>query len=203
MYGLVRVSLGACNPFVLEAPAAETAAGLSGEWAMRPDCALAKVQTYRGEWRAADNTAGGCTAGLYQFNPRFRISSTSENCQVYLTLSLPDLRFLVPDEVCRNRCMNSSPVQYITCHFRLGSWEPESSRCAWQDAHPELFERYGLRYPSVCVLRGRGTAEVAAGTGTKGGTSFRFENLPTDQSDDQADSASQHLCTVWTRKINV
>ena len=67
---------------------------------MQPGHALAKVRTYRGEWRAADSTAGGCTAGLFQFNPRLRISSTSKECEVYITLSLPDLRFLVPDEVC-------------------------------------------------------------------------------------------------------
>jgi hypothetical protein len=134
------LSLGACNPFVLEAPAAETAAGLCGEWAVQPGCALAKVLAYRGEWRAAEGTAGGCTAGLFQFNPRVRISSTSKDCTIYATLSLPDLRFLIPDE----------------------------------DAQPELHTRYGLRYPSVCVLRRDGTV------GGSGGA-ICFGDLPTDE----------------------
>ena len=64
---------------------------------MRPGCALARVMTYRGEWRAAESTAGGCTAGLFQFNPRLRITSTAAECTVYVTLSVPDLRFLKPD----------------------------------------------------------------------------------------------------------
>ena len=129
------LDLGACNPFALEVPRAEATAGLLGEWAVRPGCALARVMTYRGEWRAAESTAGGCTAGLFQFNPRLRITSTAAECTVYVTLSVPDLRFLKPDA----------------------------------DQNPELFERYGLRYPSVCVLvHGARSSPV------------QFSDLPTD-----------------------
>lgn len=129
------LDLGACNPFALEVPRAEATAGLLGEWAVRPGCALARVMTYRGEWRAAESTAGGCTAGLFQFNPRLRITSTAPECTVYATLSVPDLRFLKPDA----------------------------------DQNPELFERYGLRFPSVCVLRnGAGNNPIC------------FSDLPTD-----------------------
>ena len=106
------LELGACNPFTLAYPLAE-AGGDDGA------VDVARVLSYRGEWRASDGTAGGCTAGLFRFNPRLRITSSAAECSVHMTLTLPDLRYLLPDE----------------------------------GASPELWQRYGLRYPSVCVLR--------------------------------------------------
>ena len=59
----------------------------------------------------------------------------------------------------------------------------------WQDTQPELFQRYGLRYPSVCVLRRRGIAGEAAGTNEERQRMFRFEDLPSDQQNETASGA--------------
>ena len=145
------LELGACNPFTLAYPLVE-AGGDDGA------VDVARVLSYRGEWRASDGTAGGCTAGLFRFNPRLRITSSAAECSVHMTLTLPDLRYLLPDE----------------------------------GASPELWQRYGLRYPSVCVLRHvkvRACAlpliivepcATAGLLGQRSGLGVRHADLPTD-----------------------